>query len=192
MTMRASNWIGGFRWFVRDPRALLAIGVDATLVGAGLAMAAGAVGFASLMVAEGDHKPDVYGLKYLAIYAQPRKTAKPASEAGRSPEPPARGEIDMSPIGSIGSATPTDAGGYALVSAHPGVAWLRQGSRIIAVRPGDLSPGLGRIVEIAQRDGHWFLIGESGTALLSSEPHVAKDSSARTPFSRRMIFGDDN
>jgi hypothetical protein len=76
-------------------------------------------------------------------------------------------------------------GGF--VSAQPGLAWLREGSRIVAVRPGDVRAGLGRIVDVAQRDGRWFLIGESGTALLSSEPPAAKEGSARAPFNRRMI-----
>jgi hypothetical protein len=34
------------------------------------------------------------------------------------------------------------------------------------------------------------LIGESGLALLSSEPPAAKEGSARAPFNRRTIFGD--
>ena len=143
MTMRARNWLGSFPALLHDRRALLEIAVDAVLVGAGLAMAAGAIGFAGLMVVEGNHKPDVFGLKYLAIYAQPRRTAKPAGETGPSPKPPARGGIDMSPVGSIGSAPPATVGGF--VSAQPGLAWLREGSRIVAVRPGDVRAGLGRI-----------------------------------------------
>jgi hypothetical protein len=193
LTTRAANWIAGFRALSRSPRAFLAVAVDAALVGAGLATAAGAVAFAGIMVAEGDHKPDVYGMKYLAIYAQPRKTAKAAGETGPSSGPPAGGEIDMAPVGSIGTPPPppTDMGSFALVSAQPGVAWLREGTRIVAVRQGDVAPGLGRIVDILQRDGRWFLIGDSGTALLSREPPKAKDGPAREPFNRRMIFSDD-
>jgi hypothetical protein len=192
LTTRAENWIGGFRALLRTPGALLAVAVDATLVGAGLAMAGGAVAFAGLMVAESDHKPDVYGMKYLAIYAQPRGTAKAAAgETGQSSEPAAGAEIDMAPVGSIGTPPPTDMGSFALVSAQPGVAWLREGTRIVAVRQGDVAPGLGRIVDILQRDGRWFLIGDSGTALLSREPPKAKDGPAREPFNRRMIFSDD-
>ena len=89
--MRARNWLGGFPALLRDRRALLGIAIDAALVGAGLAMAAGAIGFAGVMVVEGNHRPDVFGLKYLAIYAQPRRAAKPAGETGPSPEPPALG-----------------------------------------------------------------------------------------------------
>jgi hypothetical protein len=50
--------------------------------------------------------------------------------------------------------------------------------------------GLGRIIDVVQRDGRWFLIGESGTALLSSEAPAGKEGSARAPLIRRMIFGD--
>jgi hypothetical protein len=191
-TRRAGNWIEGVRALLRSPGGLLAFAVDATLVGAGLATAAGAVVFAGVMVAEGDHKPDVYVMKYLAIYAQPRKTAKAADETGPSPELPAGGEIDMAPVGSIGAPPPpTDMGSFALVSAQPGVAWLREGTRIVAVRQGDMAPGLGRIVDIVQRDGRWFLIGDSGTTLLSREPPATKDGPTRAPFNRRMIFGDE-
>ena len=111
MTMRARNWLGGFPALLRDRRALLGIAIDAALVGAGLAMAAGAIGFAGVMVVEGNHRPDVFGLKYLAIYAQPRM-AKPAGETGPSAKPPARGGIGMSPVGSIGAAPPTTVGGF--------------------------------------------------------------------------------
>ena len=48
----------------------------------------------------------------LAIYAQPRMTAKPAGETGPSAKPPARGGIGMSPVGSIGAAPPTIVGGF--------------------------------------------------------------------------------
>ena len=143
LTTRAGNWIGGFLALLRSPGALLAVAVDATLVGAGLATAAGAVAFAGFMVAQGDHKPDVYGMKYLAIYAQPRKTAKAADESGRSSGPAAGGEIDMAPVGSIGPPPPANMGTFALVSAQPGVAWLREGTRIVAIRQGDVAP-LGR------------------------------------------------
>ena len=193
LTRRAGNWNEGLRALLRTPGALQAFAIDATLVATGLATAAGAVVFAGVMVAEGDHKPDVYGMKYLAIYAQPRKTAKAADDTGPSPEPPAGGEIDMAPVGSIGTPPPppTDMGSFALVSAQPGIAWLREGTRIVAIRQGDVAPGLGRIVDIIQRDGRWFLVGDAGTALLSREPPTASAGPARAPFRRRMIFGDD-
>ena len=184
MNMDRLDWAGiRARW---ASRALLAIGVDAALVGAGLAAAAGAVVFAGFMIAEGDHKPDVPGQKYLAIFAQPRSAGRVAEEPEASPAPPARGGLDMAPVGAIGAA------GFSLAAAQPGVAWLRQGRRIVAVKVGDVAPGLGRIAEIVQRDGRWYLIGDSGAALLSSEPAAPREASPRrAPFGRPMIFGDE-
>jgi len=184
MNMDRLDWAGiRARW---ASRALLAIGVDAALVGAGLAAAAGAVVFAGFMIAEGDHKPDVPGQKYLAIFAQPRMAGRVAEEPAASAGPPARGGLDMAPVGAIGAA------GFSLAAAQPGVAWLRQGRRIVAVKVGDVAPGLGRIAEIVQRDGRWYLIGDSGAALLSSEPAAPREASPRrAPFGRPMIFGDE-
>jgi hypothetical protein len=122
MTMRRRNWLGGFPVLLRDRRALLGIAIDATLVGAGLAIAACAIGFAGLMVVEGNHKPDVFGLKYLAIYAQPRRTAKPAGETTPSPEPPARGGIEMSPVRFDRRRSAGDLGRVRLGPAGPRVA----------------------------------------------------------------------
>jgi hypothetical protein len=182
---------------MRDPRALLAHAADAALIGAGLATAAGSIGFAAFMLAQDDHPPEVYGQKYFAIYAQPRRTATGAARPNSPPPVPV--EIDMSPVGSIEKAAPTGGGsipivaaGFTLVAAKPGIAWLREGSRIVAVRPGELAAGLGRIAAIVQRDGRWYLLGDTGAALLSSDgPAVEGAPSAPAPFSRRMIFGDD-
>ena len=114
-------------------------------------MAAGAIGFAGLMVVEGNHKPDVFGLKYLAIYAQPRMTAKPAgARPGLAPSLPLAAEstcrrsVRSAPIRRrpwAGSSRPS--------RASRGCA---RDSRIVAVRPGNVRAGLGRIVDVAQRD----------------------------------------
>jgi hypothetical protein len=57
---------------------------------------------------------------------------------------------------------------------------------------GDIAPGLGRIAAIVQREGRWRLLGETGSALLSSDSPAAKNGPpASAPFNRRMIFGDE-
>jgi hypothetical protein len=110
-----------------------------------------------------------------------------------SPVAPPHATIDPSPAGSIGAAAPTGASSFALVAAHADLAWLRQGMRIFAVRPGDEIPGVGRVKEIAQRQGHWALVGADGGALLTGgAAGESEASSARSPFARPMIFGADN
>ncbi len=218
---RARDYIGSFwaRAALREsltgrPRKLAALLVDVALVGSSLVAAAGAVVFAGSMLVEGDHRPKVNGLKYLAIFAQPHGAAKsvPIPQAPAQPLPiPAAGPIDMTPFGSIssvappharidsvpagsiGAAAPTGAASFALVAAHADLAWLRQGVRIFAVRPGDEIPGVGRVKEIAQRQGHWALVGADGGALLTGGAAGEGDaSSTRSPFARPMIFGADN
>jgi hypothetical protein len=197
-------------------RTLPTLVVDVALVGSSLVAAVGAVVFAGSMLVEADHRPKVNGLQYLAIFAQPHGAFTPVpaapAPARALPRPiPADGPVDMTPFGSIGSvapshaaidpmpagsigaAAPTGAAGYAFVAAHADLAWLRQGMRIFAVRPGDEIPGIGRVKQIAHREGHWALVGADGAALLIGGAHGASDtSSARSPFARRMIFGADN
>jgi hypothetical protein len=192
MTLHDRAWAGGFRGPFGAPRSRLSVAVDVSLVGAAVAAAIGSVAFAGVMLARADHKPAVNGMEYLAIFAQPRLTPKPPT-----PEPPPRpaapmpvGDLDMTPIGSIQPLGPEQAGGFTLVAAQPGVAWVREGARIFAVRPGDEAPGLGRVARIVARDGRWILVGESGSALLSSAKTEGKDAAGPPPdFGKRMIFG---
>jgi hypothetical protein len=75
-----------------------------------------------------------------------------------------------------------------LVAAEFGFAWVREGTRIFSVRPGDLVPRLGRVGAIVRRDGRWILVGDAGAVLLSSvDPDPTTDP--RAPFRREMIFG---
>ena len=89
-------------------RRLPAILVDVALVGSSLVAAAGAIAFAGSMLIEGDHRPKVNGLQYLAIFAQPHGAVKPSQAAApAAPVPvPAAGPIDMTPFGSIGPVAP--------------------------------------------------------------------------------------
>jgi hypothetical protein len=204
--------LGSLRKGSRKRPALL---VDVALVGSSLVAAVGAVVFAASMLVEGDHRPKVYGLQYLAIFAQPHGAVKavpaaptpvplpyPIPAAGPidmtssgsiSPIAPSHGAIDPMPAGSIGAAAPTGAASFTLVSAHPDLVWLRQGTRIFAVRAGDEIPGVGRVKEIAQREGRWVLVGADGGALLTSGAAGESDASfARSPFMRPMIFGAED
>jgi hypothetical protein len=163
--------------------------VDIALVGAGFATAAASVVFAGAMLMRGDHAPAINGLQYLAIFARPRGAVKPTEDvAPARPVDFAGATIDPAPVGSIGAAAPTAAAGYSLVAAQPDFAWIRDGERIFAVRPGDVAPRLGRVVAITRRDGRWILVGEGGVTLLSSgDP--APNADPRATFGRRMIFG---
>jgi hypothetical protein len=186
---------------------------DFTLVGAGVAMAIGAIAFAGAVQFQDNRAPRINGMQYLAIFAKPRGASSPVPAAS----PPAAATIrvaagapDMAPTGSIahgpaqaldpaptGSIGHGPAGGstvaepYRIVAAELGMAWLSNGSEVRSVKPGEVVPSLGRIGSIERRAGRWALVADTGATLLTSdEPEVKGPGGADGPFSRRMIFGD--
>jgi len=153
--------------------------VDAALIGGGVATAAGAVAFAGYMTMGGAHPPLINGMQYLDIFAQPSRGV-PARAV-------AQGDIDMSPVGALGPRASGEVAGYALVGAQARFAWLREGNRIFAVRPGDDVPRLGHIGAIERRDGRWALIDENGATLIESAlAELAPSPGGK--FDKRMIF----
>ncbi len=180
---------------------------DLALVGVGVAMAVGSIVFASDMLSQDDHEPRVNGMQYLAIFAQPRGSARPAPAA---PPAVAANAVDMAPTGSIArsaddavdmapigsiprgaAGAPPAAERYRLVAAGPGVAWLSNGSEIRMVKPGELVPGFGRVASIVKRDGRWALVDEKGATLaMADRPQTKSRGDRGEPFARRMIFGE--
>jgi hypothetical protein len=158
--------------------------VDLALIGGGLATAAGAVGFAGYMVMTGGRAPLVNGTEYLAIFGQP---SHPHVGDG-APNP---ADIDMNPLGAISSDGKDRVGGYQMVGAQEHFAWLREGDRIFAVRPGDEVARLGRIAGIEKREGRWALVDDKGgTLIVSALAEVVPSASGK--FDKQMIFGRGN
>ena len=162
--------------------------VDVLLVGSGLATAAGSATFAGYMVMRGQHTPSVNGMEYLAIFAKPHGAAK-APEEVAPPSPSATQAIDLSPVGSIAPATAPEARGYAMVAAQRDFAWVRDGARIFAIRPGDALPRFGRVSMITRRGERWVVTGPGGAVLLSMEASNFQPLAPQGPsFARGMIF----
>ncbi len=166
---------------------------DFALIGAGVAMAVGSIGFAGYMLLQDNHEPRVNGMQYLAIFAKPRGSSQPAFASS----PPVAGAsrrvaddgLDMAPTGSIAHVA-AGAEGYRIVAVEPGVAWLSNGSEIRVVKPGEVAPGLGRVASIVKRDGRWALVDEFGATLLTNDkPETEGRDNRDGPFARRMIFG---
>ncbi len=145
---------------------------ELALIGSGVATATAAVAFAGVMLMQGNHAPNINGMQYLAVFAQPSKTLRPtepatplstAVAAAREPQ----ATVDMAPVGAI-SARPMPHPDYEFISAGMDRAWVRDGDRIFAVHIGDNVPNLGKIEDIVWTDGHWALIGANKVTLLAS------------------------
>jgi len=159
--------------------------VDVALIGSGVAAAAGSVVFAGLMVMQSEHAPRVNGLEYLSVFAAPKGTNKPSPASTDVAEDPPG--IDTSPVGAISVPATTGRADYTLVSAQADRAWIRAGSRIFAVRPGDVLPNLGKIAAIVRGGGRWTLVGDRGEPLLTAGdgPDLANPKSV---FAKPLIL----
>ena len=158
---------------------------DVALIGAGLALAGLSIGFASYMVALGDHEPRINGLEYLAIFAQPRG-AREIVERSASSAPPRAAAVDPTPTGSIAPRPPQANEPPEIVTAERDRAWIKINGTIRAAALGDSVPGLGRIGAIVERGGRWVLLDETGAELAASAAPRGADGAA--PFTRPMIF----
>jgi hypothetical protein len=163
---------------------------ELALAGLGLALAGLSVAFAGYMVALDDHQPRIYGLEYLAIFAQPRgvnhAALNHAALRSASNAPPRGPAIDPTPTGSIEPPRARANEPPEIVTAESGRAWIKIDGTIRAVAPGDNVPGLGRIASIVERGGRWVLLDESGAELAASA--ATRGDAGAPPFSRPMIF----
>ena len=163
---------------------------DIVLVGLGLTTAAGSATFAGVMLMRVDNAPSVNGLEYLSIFAKPNGSSRVVAEAKAPSTPKVDTNIDWSPVGSVAPPRPTANPDYALVGVRGDLAWVRRGTQILALRPGDELPGLGRVSAIVKRGGRWVVSAAGGTALLSMDAASADPIASAAPsFSRAMIFG---
>jgi len=177
------------------PRVRQGAAIDAAMGGLGFTLAGVSLLFAWQMLRT-PHEAYIPGLQYLAIFAQPNRSALKAAQ-GSSPldsaQPTKGGDVDYASTASIpnrrqqpaGGAPPDEPMGYEILSATKDVAWLRRGSQISEVRKGDYVPGLGKIVSIEQEAGRWRLLLEKGAKERRDRPR--QDSSAKN-FTKPLIF----
>ena len=130
---------------------------------------------AARMMIQGTDLPRVDGADHLKIFAQPSQWHE---ERVRAAQMPARQTLDFSPTATMPTrVAPVDTqpmprapavdltlpgAGYTLVSAARGRATFVGPSGMLVVKPGETVPGLGRVAEIARRDGGWTVVLSGG------------------------------
>ena len=162
--------------------------VDRWLIRSGIGLAISSMAFAGVMIAHRDH-PLVYGMEYLAIFAQPNRSmriARPSSTqtAGSAGS---RDLVDPTPTGSIAPRDiAVDLREIEIIGVSGDIAWLKSGEKILAVAVGQNIVGLGHVAAISGLDSDWKLLGDDGKDLLAGAD--AKPASAAPPLGKALIF----
>jgi hypothetical protein len=120
---------------------------------AGVALALGTTAFASLMILRSGDAPGIAGIVPQGAGTPWKKTI----------DTDVAGGIDYTPVGSLpsasaGSGGSSQPGGYRIRSAMEGMALVEGPEGLVAVRPGSVLPGVGRVEAIEHREGKWHLV----------------------------------
>ncbi|MBM3624278.1 MAG: hypothetical protein FJX16_02960, partial [Alphaproteobacteria bacterium] len=76
----------------------------------------------------------------------------------------ASAKIDMTPVQTIAPA-PKVVAGYRVRDVYHGAALVESDGGMIGVEPGEVVPGVGRVLAIRERAGRWVVVTESGEIL---------------------------
>jgi hypothetical protein len=169
--------------------------IDHAIAGSGVLAACCSVTFAGYMISDRTRQPYFPGIQYLSIFARPNhgvEVAAHAPDATAADSQAAKAGVDPTPTGSI-TAAKTDliegASRLRLLAANQDIAWIESDKGFRQVKPGDILPGLGRVLSITERGGRWLVHIEGGATLaLASGAVNPLVSASDTRFARRMIF----
>ena len=93
-------------------------------------------------------------------------------------------KIDMTPVQTIAPA-PKVVSGYRVRDVFQGAALIESDRGMIGVEPGEVVPGVGRVIAIKERAGRWIVITESGEILGNAH------GNSRPPIARERQFARD-
>lgn len=90
-------------------------------------------------------------------------------------------KIDAAPVQTIAPA-PKVVNGYKVRDVYHGAALIEYGGGMIGVEPGEVVPGVGRVIAIKERAGRWVVVTEGGEILGSAH------GPSRAPAPRQRQF----
>ena len=106
--------------------------------------------------------------------------AKVARAAGNE-----NAKVDMTPVQTIAPA-PKVVSGYRVRDVYHGAALIESDRGMIGVEPGEVVPGVGRVMAIQERGGRWVVVTESGEILGSARGQSRAQVSRQRQFAREL------
>ncbi|MGD9657104.1 MAG: hypothetical protein AB7U61_05595 [Methylocystis sp.] len=132
------------------------------------------------------------------------KSAASASKAATSPQAPSENsdekvaraaknesvknesaKIDMTPVQTI-APTPKVVSGYRVRDVFQGAALIESDRGMIGVEPGEVVPGVGRVISIKERAGRWIVLTESGEIVGKAHGQSRAPAPRRRRFAREL------
>ncbi len=124
-----------------------------------------------------------------ATPAAQRPSDKPDAKAARAAKSEsARNEsskIDMTPVQTIAPAAKV-VNGYRVRDVFQGAALIESDSGMIGVEPGEVVPGVGRVIAIKERAGRWIVVTESGEILGNAHGQPRAQAPRQRQFAREL------
>jgi len=90
-------------------------------------------------------------------------------------------KVDMTPVQTIAPASKIISG-YRVRDVYHGAALIESDRGMIGVEPGEVVPGVGRVMAIQERGGRWVVVTESGEILGNAR------GQSRAPVPRQRQF----
>ncbi|WP_292533830.1 hypothetical protein [Methylocystis sp.] len=94
-------------------------------------------------------------------------------------------KIDMTPVQTIAPAAKV-VSGYRVRDVYQGAALIESDSGMIGVEPGEIVPGVGRVIAIRERAGRWVVVTESGEILGSAQGQPRAPAPRQRQFAREL------
>ncbi len=94
-------------------------------------------------------------------------------------------KIDMTPVQTIAPAAKV-VNGYRVRDVFQGAALIESDSGMIGVEPGEVVPGVGRVISIKERAGRWIVVTESGEILGNAHGQPRAQAPRQRQFAREL------
>ncbi|HEY8124291.1 MAG TPA: hypothetical protein VIF88_02565 [Methylocystis sp.] len=94
-------------------------------------------------------------------------------------------KVDMTPVQTIPPASKV-VSGYRVRDVYHGAALIESDRGMIGVEPGEVVPGVGRVLAIQERAGRWVVVTEKGEILGSARRQSRLQAPRQRQFAREL------
>ena len=94
-------------------------------------------------------------------------------------------KVDMTPVQTIAPASKV-VSGYRVRDVYQGAALIELDRGMIGVEPGEVVPGVGRVIAIQERGGRWVVVTESGEILGNARGQSRAAAPRQRQFAREL------